>query len=232
MYRLARFKTWPLAILLVTFLFVLTIEASAQNLPNQTQLHFYFAFGAQTVVEGVQKLVPVETKTALKSGDLIKFFLQSDTEIYFYFFHLGSQGNLTLLSPINNQSPKLNPGVQVYIPEGGMWLELDDRTGQEKFFLIASSTRLEKLEKLYERHTNLEDKSANQASVAAILSEISKLDQRDKRLSAPAEKPISLAGRLRDPNKKDTTIIPDIGSLSVELIANGIYSKTFTIDHR
>jgi len=113
-----------------------------------------------------------------------------------------------------------------------MWLELDAQTGLEKFFLIASSSRLERLEKLYERHTSLEDKSASQSSVAAILSEISKLDKRDKRLSVPAEKPISLAGRLRDPNKKDTTIIPDIDSFSIELIAHGIYSKTFTIDHR
>jgi hypothetical protein len=227
-----RNKAWTLAILLATFLFVLSTEASAQNHSNQNQLHFSFAFGAQTVVEGVQKLVPVETKTALKSGDLIKFYLQSDTEVYFYFFHLSSRENLTLLSPTNNQPPRLNPGTQVYVPEGAMWLELDAQTGLEKFLLIASSSRLERLEKLYERHTSLEDKSASQSSVAAILSEISKLDKRDKRLSVPAEKPISLAGRLRDPKKKDTTIISEIDSFSIELIAHGIYSKTFTIDHR
>jgi len=122
---ISRYKALPLAILLASFLFILCTEASAQNQPNQAQLHFYFAFGAQTVVEGLQKLVPVETNTALKSGDLIKLFLKSDTEIYFYFFHLGSRGNLTLLSPINNQSPKLNPGTQDYVPEGAMWLELD-----------------------------------------------------------------------------------------------------------
>ena len=69
MYCISRYRAWAFSILLATFLFVLTIEASAQNQPNQTQLHFYFAFGAQTIVEGVQKLVPVETKTVLKSGD-------------------------------------------------------------------------------------------------------------------------------------------------------------------
>jgi hypothetical protein len=78
----------------------------------------------------------------------------------------------------------------------------------------------------------LEDKSASQSSVAAILSEISGLNQKSKKLSVPAENPVLLAGRVRDPNKKDTTIIPDIGSLSIELTTQGIYSKTFTIDHR
>jgi len=107
----SRYKAWTLANLLASFLFVLTIEASAQNQPIQTQLHFDFASGAQTFVEGVQKLVPVEKKTVLKFSDLIKFFLQSNPEIYFYFFHLSSRGNLTILSPINNQSPKLNPGA-------------------------------------------------------------------------------------------------------------------------
>jgi hypothetical protein len=98
--------------------------------------------------------------------------------------------------------------------------------------LIASSSRLERLEKLYERHTSLEDKSASQSSVAAILSEISALNQKSKKLSVPAENPVLLAGRARDTNKTDTLIIPDIDSFSIELIAHGIYSKTFTIDHR
>jgi hypothetical protein len=113
-----------------------------------------------------------------------------------------------------------------------MWLELDAQTGQEKFFLVASSTRLEKLEKIYERHTNLEDESSSKSSVAAVLREISRLDQKDKRLSVPAEKPARLAGNMRDPNKMDTTVIPNIFSIAIELIAHGIYSKTFTIDHR
>jgi hypothetical protein len=218
--------------LLVSCLFVLVTEASAQNQPNQTKLHFYYAFGAQTVVDGVQKFVPVETHTVLKSGDLIKLFVQSDTEVYFYFFHLGYKGNLTLLFPANNQPPRLNPGTQAYVPEGEMWLELDAQPGLEKFLFIASAARLEKLEKLYERHTSLEDKSASRSSVDAIFSEITRLDQRDKRLSVPAERPVRLAGKLRDPNKVDTKIIPDIDSLSIEIISQGTYSKTFIVDHR
>jgi hypothetical protein len=83
MFCISRYRA---VALLASSLFVLATEALAQSQPNQTQLHFYFAFGAQTIVEGVQKLVPVETHTVLKSGDLIKFFVQSDTEIYFYFF--------------------------------------------------------------------------------------------------------------------------------------------------
>jgi hypothetical protein len=232
MWRTAQYKARALSILLGFLFVILPFEDSAQSQSNQDRLHFCFAFGAQTVVEGGRRLVSVETEAVLKSGDLLKFFLQTDTEIYFYLFHLSCKGSLTLLSPVKNQSSRLNSDTQIYVPEGAMWLELDANTGVEKFFLIASSTKLERIKKLYENHTGLENKSAIQSSTASILSEISKLNQMHRKLSAPAENPVRLAGRVRDPNKTDTPVVPDISSLAIEVIAHGIYSKTFNIDHR
>ncbi|MCK7469833.1 MAG: hypothetical protein MZU95_02800 [Desulfomicrobium escambiense] len=58
-----------------------------------------------------------------------------------------------------------------------MWFELDAASGTEKFFFLASTSRLAALENLYARHTTLKDRADIQSSTQAILDEISRLEQ-------------------------------------------------------
>lgn len=205
----------------------------AQGSPSgQTALHFLIAVGAQVVKHGDAKPVPVETHTVLNSGDRIKFFLEPKSDAYFYLFHLGPNSDLSLLFPPDMKKSQVQTGQSLYVPDGPLWFELDAASGAEKFFFLASKSRLAQLENLYDRHTTLKDQADIQSSTQAILDEVARLNKQRRSLAAPAEKPVRIAGKFRAPSKTDSAALPDITPFAKEIVAQGFYSKTFTIDHR
>jgi hypothetical protein len=58
------------------------------------------------------------------------------------------------------------------------------------------------------------------------------MNKQRRSLAAPAEKPIRVAGKPRGQQKPDSVALPDITPFAKEIVAQGFYSKTFTIDHR
>jgi hypothetical protein len=221
------------AVLAVVFLLVPLPCLHAQGKPfDQGTLHFLFAVGAQTARQGDAKPVPVEAHTSLNSGDRIKFFLEPKTDGYFYLFHMGPNGDLSLLYPADLKKPQTQPGQPFYVPDGPLWFELDAARGAEKFFFLASKTHLTQLENLYARHGTLKDRDDLQSSTQALLDEISRLNKQRRSLTAPAEKPVRIAGKFRAPSKTDPSALPDITPFAKEITAQSFYSKTFTIDHR
>jgi hypothetical protein len=221
------------AVLAVVFLLYPPPCLNAQSSPSgKGALHFLFAAGAQTAGQGDSKPVPVETHTSLNSGDRIKFFLEPKSDAYFYLFHLGPDSNLALLHPPDLKNSQTQPGQPFYVPDGPMWFELDAARGTEKFFFLASKSRLSQLENLYARHTTLKDPADLQSSTQAILDEISSLNKQRKSLAAPAEKPVRIAGKFRAPSKTDSAALPDITPFAKEITAQYFYCKTFTIEHR
>ena len=113
-----------------------------------------------------------------------------------------------------------------------MWFELDSTSGTEKFFFLASKSRLGALESLYAHHTTLKDRADIQPSTQAVLDEISRLNKQHRSLAAPAEKPVRIAGKFRAPSKTGSAALPDITPFAREITAKDFYGKTFTIDHR
>lgn len=206
--------------------------AFAQNQPQQTPMQFLFAFGAQEISQRKTQPTIVKNDMVLGSGDRLKVFIEPKSDTYAYFLNLGSQGDLTLLFPPPGGSAKISPGDQTYIPEGLNWFELDPHPGQEKFYLLVSAHRLERLEALLARHVALKEKADMQSSIESIVAEIKELRQKNKNLSAPAEKPVRIGGSVRGQHPKAGPVVPDITPLAVEITAPGFYSRTFTIDHR
>jgi hypothetical protein len=205
----------------------------AQGSPSgPNALNFLFAVGAQPAKQADATPVAVETHTVLNSGDRIKFFLEPKSDAYFYLFHSGPHGGLALLFPPDLKKPQAPPGQPLYVPEGSLWFELDATSGTEKFFFLASKSRLSALENLYAHHTTLKDRAEIQSSTQAVLDEISRLNKQHRSLAAPAEKPVRIAGKFRAPSKTDSATLPDITPFAKEIVAQGFYSKTFTIDHR
>lgn len=232
-----RFIRWsrstPPAVLAIIVSLYLASQLCAQSSSSEPGvLHFLFAAGAQLAKPGSPKPVPVESHTVLSSGDRIKFFLEPKSDVYFYLFHVGPHGDLSLLFPPELKTTQAPPGQQFYVPEGPLWYELDAISGIEKFFFLASKTRLSQLESLYARHATLTDRADIQSSTQAILNEVTRLNKQRKSLAAPAEKPIRIAGKQRGPQKPDSAALPDITPFAKEIVAQGFYSKTFTIDHR
>jgi hypothetical protein len=213
-------------------LFIASAAAHAQAPPGGSGIGFVYAFGAYVGPQGKGKVVSLQNETTLHSGDRLKLFVEPKAELYFYLVHLSSQGDLTPLFPVHSKPARIAPGSQVFIPEGSQWFELDGHPGLEKFFMLVSAERLDRLEELCGRHLALKDKSEAQSSADAILNEIKRLQQQHQQLSAPAEKPVRIGGNVRAPLPSDAPEVPDVTPLAAEVTAPGFFSRTFSIDHR
>lgn len=227
------YRSAPPATLVWIISLCLVPQLCAQGSPSDPGvLHFLFAVGAQLAEPGNPKPVPVENRTVLNSGDRIKFFLEPKSDVYFYLFHLGPHGDLSLLFPPDLTKPQAPPGPPIYIPDGPLWFELDATRGIEKFFFLASKSQLRELENLYSRHTTLKDRRDIQSSTQTILNEISSLSKKRRPLTASAERPVRIAGKQRGSLETDSAAFPDITPFAKDIVAQGFYSRTFTIDHR
>ena len=217
---------------LLAVIFIASAVAYAQTASGKSDIGFLYAFGAYVGPQGKGKVVSVQNETTLRSGDRLKLFVEPKTELYFYLVHLSSQGDLTPLFPVDSKPARIAPGSQVFLPEGSQWFELDAHPGPEKFFMLVSAERLERLEELCGRHLALKDKSEAQSSADAIQNEIKHLRQQYKQLSAPAEKPVRIGGSVRGQPPSGAPVAPDVTPLAAEVTAPGFYSRTFSIDHR
>lgn len=217
---------------LLAVIFIATAVAYAQTHAGKNDIGFLYAFGAYVGPQGKGKVVSVQNETTLRVGDRLKLFFEPRSDQYFYLLHISSQGELTPLFPAAAQPAKVAARTQLFIPAGNNWFELDAHPGQEKFFLIATAERLDRLEELCNRHTALTDKADVQSSTDAILDEIKGLRQKHRQLSAPAEKPVRIGGSVRGQLPSGAPVVPDVTPLAAEVTAPGFYSRTFSIDHR
>ena len=100
------------------------------------------------------------------------------------------------------------------IPPGDQWLMLDDTTGIERIYLVASRARLARLETLLQ-----------QKARAEIIGELASL--RKQHASTDwVERPVMIGGQVRGPKR------PDITSIATEISAKAFFSRVFVIDHR
>jgi len=217
---------------LLAVIFIASAVAYAQTPSGKSDIGFFYAFGAYVGPQGKGKVVSVQDETSLRAGDRLKLFFEPRGDLHFYLLHISSQGELTPLFPAAAQPAKVAAGTQLFIPAGNNWFELDAHPGQEKFFLIATAERLDRLEQLCARYTSLKDKAEAQSSTDAILDEIKRLRQKHRQLSAPAEKPVRIGGSVRGQQPSSSAAVPDITPLATEVTAPGFYSRTFSIDHR
>jgi hypothetical protein len=233
MHGLRWFNCTAPAALALIFLLHPAAEIWAQNSPpDPNSLSFVFAVGAQVGKDPEAKPAALENHAVLSTGDRIKFFLEPQTDAHFYLFHLGPNGVLSPLFPLDWNEARIPEGRQVYVPEGPLWFELDAASGIEKFFLLVSKDRLARLENLAARHAALKGRTAVESSAQTVLDEISRLNKQRRTLAAPAEKPVRIAGKFRAPPKTDSAALPDITPFAKEIVAQGFYNKTFTVDHR
>lgn len=222
-----------LALLLFLVIFFLVIPQQVVSNPeNDAAVQLRWSCGALMGQGNDQQLIAVDKKTVLHAGDQLKFYFEPQSDCYIYFFYYSSQGDLHLLFPSGVSSSRLSAGTQYYIPAGNDWFELDEVTGIEKFYLLASASKLEKLEALYRKHVNLSDPDDIKASSGSILSEIKKLKRQHRTLSTVAERPARIGGSFRSISKTNPTSSHDISQLAREISSTQYYSRTFTIDHQ
>jgi hypothetical protein len=225
--------------LVISFLTaVIAIGISAGGYSTYAQetkgnISFQWVFGSIKKAEDGPQFEVIKRDTVLKAGDQIKFFLNIESKCFVYLIYQSSQGDLSVLFPYrfksiadNNQ----NLGRH-YIPKGDQWFELDEYTGTEKFYLLASADRLEELESLVNDYENV-DKSKKIDIGKKIVSEISRLRKQHFKKKRYAEKPVTILGTMRGSKLSVAAGVRDIADHAVEISATDFFSRSFTIEHK
>ena len=219
------------SLIALCFLFLNSRGTADQN--DENNISFRWAFGAMVGSENDRRLVAVTRDTILKTGDQIKLFVELKKKCFVYLIYHSGQNELHMLFPYETSWFSKEPETRkkYYIPQGNKWFELDEKTGLETFYLLASAERLSRLEVLVEKYA-CATASEKQELVKEVLAEIQKTKRGHRKLTAPAERPVSIGGSVRGPGRKKETTPPDIDPIAEEVSATDFYSRTFTIDHR
>ena len=200
---------------------------------KEKKIVFRWAFCALIKADDEQKPIIIGRDTELKSGDRIKFFVKPESACYLYLIYHSSQGKLSVLYPARFKLPDRQGTLsgEQYIPDGNQWFELDEHTGREKFFLLASIEPLIDLETLVNKYESA-DKTKKPALADKIMGEIRNLRKRHLKFKTYAEKPVIIIGDLRGSEKSLRVQTKDIADYAVEISTTTFFSRTYTIDHR
>ena len=200
---------------------------------NEPGIKFLWAFGAIKKTEDGSVFKSIDRDTVLNTGDKIKFFIRLDRQCFVYLIYRSSQNEIKMLFPhrFEVKDNEYNISQNYYIPIGNQWFELDDHVGQEKFYLIASSDRLYTLEAIINKYESAD--FVKQTVIAKkIQSEIRKLRKKRLKSMSYAERPVTIIGDLRGIEEIEKDSSYDVANFAIEISADTLYSRTFTIDHK
>ena len=221
--------------LFLLFLLILphaVVYAQQSASQSNNSIKFQWAFGALKKANG-SNFEAVTKDTVLKTGDQIKFFLDVNQNCFVYLIYRSSQGDLSVLFPRRFQllSAEYTVAGNHYIPADDQWFELDEHTGEERFYLLASVERLMDLEALV-NHYESAGKAKKSELAQKILAEIRELRKKHLKFKTYAERPVNIIGNLRGAETAETGKTHDIAKYAVEISADTFFSRTFTIDHK
>jgi len=211
----------------------LASRSVAAEKKEATNVVFHWAFGAIRKTGQESRFEQIAGDARLNSGDQIKFFLKPVTGCFVYLVYHSSQDELTVLFPyrFEEKTGKQQALKPHYIPEGNEWFQLDENVGQERFHLLASVTRLARLEDLVNQYES-GDKTKKPELSQQILSEIDLLRRKNFKTKVNAERPLSIVGNIRGTKKPEDASPLDLAEHAVEISASHFYVRTYTIDHR
>lgn len=203
-------------------------ESKADN-----KIIFQWAFGAIKQTALGHQFEIIQRDSVLKSGDQIKFFLGLDGNNYVYLIYQSSQEDLIVLFP--QRSPERGQDKKSagnhYIPEDAQWFELDEFTGLEKFYLLASVERLTELENLVNAYESAAKAHRGELG-KKVVAEIQRLRKKHRRLKTYAEKPVAAIGNMRGSAETKAVGLRDLADHAVEISTTNFFSRTYTINHQ
>lgn len=209
------------------------IPEGAAGAGEQNLVKFRWAFGALTDDGTTLKLEPIGTSSTLKTGDQLKMMVERQSDCFVYVIHHSSQNQIRLLFPysLTQLTDDYLREKRYYIPQSDRWFELDQHSGPETFYLLASATRLDRLERLLDQYEHGDSAQKTELS-RQLLEEISSLKKQHRELAAPAERPETIGGAVRGFEKAQGMNRPDIAVIARELSAPAFIARTFTIEHQ
>lgn len=119
-------------------------------LPYAENLRLSMSIVAERVVDGRIEEVIVEDGGTLRSGDTFKVLFRTNEDGYAYVFIYDSQGRIEKLfpNPRTGTDNRILGGRTYTVPPGDLWFELDEHTGMETIYVIASYKPVEEVERL------------------------------------------------------------------------------------
>jgi len=209
--------------LLIAVLLALPISVT---MSEEIQLQFDWAF-VKSAPDGSVRAVDFSGKAAISPGDLFKISVRPVKNAFIYLFLHDAEGNLKLLFPDRlsdfDSSTYLN--TQTFIPAGENWFTLDSVSGTERFYLLASSKRLSRMESLILAYQKAaQGKGSDGGALQAVLDEISRLRTAHSQLTTAAEKPVTIAGAMRGGNGA-------VAMRGTRIEASDFYIRTFRLQH-
>jgi len=84
----------------------------------------------------------VESGGVMKSGDYFRFQTKIDKDAYVYVVFQDSSGNIESM-----EKGFIAGGKDFFLPDGNKWFHLDENTGTEKLYLLASKNKIDDFEK-------------------------------------------------------------------------------------
>ena len=209
------------------------IFAEQANSRAEDKVSFLWAFGAIKKTDQGSQFFKITRDVELKSGDQLKMLVKLNKKCFVYVFYYSSQGELHMLLPyhLNQFATDYEISKNYYIPQGNFVLELDENTGEEKIYLIASARRLRELENIFGTSDSAESVKKPEV-VESMIEEIKQLRKRHKKFTTQAERPTASTGSIRAHVTGEPTELPDLDKLAVQINAESFFAKTFTIDHK
>jgi hypothetical protein len=221
-------------VLVVSLLLILSFSgafAAMQAGENEENINYRWSFVAKVGPPGERKIAMITRDTVLRTGDEFKMMVNLQKKSFVYVIHKSSANELTLLFPTSFEAvAELEKNY--YLPKGRSWFKLDNNTGTETIYILASKERLTDLEQQINSYLAATGDQQKQQA-AAIVAEIKEIKKRYRTYATLAERPISIAGNVRGTKKEEINIEKfDVATLATEISANNFYSKTITIEHK
>lgn len=216
----------------MTVFIVSKAPLAAEPTGEKENIRIHWAFGALTGPKDNRELTSINKDSTLKTGDQFKMMVELKSMCFVYLIYHGSNGEIQLLFPNDPKQFDKNYHVaeKYFIPQGDLWFAMDEHTGLETFYLLASKNRLSGLENLLQKYQS-SGSERKPGVVSEVIEQIKKVRKQHQTLTAKAERPISIGGSIRSAQKQ-AAALPDVAALAVEISATDFYGRTFTIEHK
>jgi hypothetical protein len=210
-------KKFSHAVLICSFLFLSSMACRAEP-----AVQFSWAVLTDTAT-GLRPL-DFSSTPKLKTGTTLQIYIEQKAGAFIYLYLVDSTGGLTYIFPGDAEHyNSVTPADQsIRIPPDSARFELMPPGGQERVYLLATPTRLTRLEDLTSSFLKKPEDTDRRADV---LKELKLLRRRYSSLAQKTETSVPVAGTIRSRGG-------DEGSFeATQVNADGFYSRILRIDH-
>lgn len=174
-----------------------------------------------------QSSADIKSSLAISGKSTLQFYFSREEGTFLYLFLLDSGGTLALIFPEtpDHYVTSFPKAGTFRVPPNPDRFSTAPPPGQERLYLLASSTRLDNLEKLT---CDYSQEPENSRLKAAILQEMKKLRREHSTLSQSPEASVPVAGTVRTrsalPGTENTFMVTKVSGVP-------FYSRTLRINH-